>query len=108
MSDSKSEYIDLVEKALKNAQEDRELAKEAFLKLKPMFDVNPDDPETFQTVMLMGASAVKLIESQSRSNEQIIKLAQLRQKEKPDKNEDEEEPFDIEKLRDKLTKNKVG
>lgn len=105
MTTSKNlEFDDLIEEALVNAKEDRELAKEAFGKLKPMFDVDMNDAETFQAIMFMGASAVKLIESQSRSNEQIIKLAQLKQKDKPKKSSDENEPFDIDLLKEKLAK----
>jgi hypothetical protein len=82
-----SEYDKLIDEALENAKSDREQAREAFEKMKPIFDIKATNPETLQGVMLVGQAAVKLLESQSRSNEQIIKLAQLKQKDKPSGNE---------------------
>lgn len=92
----------LVDEALKNAKKDRDLAGSAFEKMKGIFDqVDLDDPNTLQSVMLTGQQAVKLIESMSRSNEQILKAAQLMQKEEASaKNFDEDdEPFDPEELK---------
>jgi hypothetical protein len=82
-----SEYDELIDEALANAKEDREQAKEAFEKMKVIFDIDATKAETLQAVMLIGQNATKLLESQSRSNEQIIKLAQLKQKDKPTGNE---------------------
>lgn len=109
MADENS-FDDLVDEALENAQEDRSIAKEAFKKMEPIFNIEVDDPSTMQAVMLTGQQAVKLIESMSRSNEQIIKLAQLKQKAKPKIEDDEEDgPVDMEQLREEMkTKIKNG
>lgn len=101
-----SDYDSLISEALDNAKEDRGQAKDAFEKMRPIFEIDTTNSETLQAVMLIGAQAVKLLESQSRSNEQIIKLAQLKQKDKPKLDEDES-PFDIDVLREKVSKSKV-
>lgn len=94
------EYDQLIEKALDNAIEDRKLAKEAYEQMKDIFNIEVDKPESMQAVMLTGQSAIKLIESMSRSNEQIVKLAQMRQKDKPKEvEEDDSKPFDLEVLK---------
>lgn len=94
------EYDQLIEKALDNAIEDRKLAKEAYEQMKDIFDIDVAAPESMQAVMLTGQSAVKLLESMSRSNEQIVKLAQMRQKDKPKEvEEDDNKPFDLEVLK---------
>ena len=91
----------LVDEALQNAKKDRDLAGSAFEKMKGIFDqVDLDDPNTLQSVMLTGQQAVKLIESMSRSNEQILKAAQLMQKEESSKKiEEDDGPFDPEELK---------
>ena len=95
------DYEALMLEALTNAKEDRSLAKEAYEHMKPIFEIKADSPETLQAVMLTGNSAVKLIESMSRSNEQIIKMAQLAQKAKPkDDDKEEDGPFDIDAVRE--------
>lgn len=93
-------FDDLLEEALKNAQEDRSQAREAYSKMKKIFDVDATDPEQLQSVMLVGQNTVKLLEQLSRSNEQIIKLSQLRQKD--NSGSKDRTPFDIEELK-KLT-----
>ncbi len=77
------EFEELVEEALVNAQKDRELTMAAYDKMEAVFDIDAEDPSTLQSVMLVGAQAVKLLEQLSRTNEQIMKLAQLRQKDAP-------------------------
>lgn len=56
--------------------------------------------------MLTGQQAVKLLESMSRSNEQILKAATLKQKDKPKVKEEEDEPFDIETIKAAQSTNK--
>lgn len=94
-------FDDIVVEALDNAKRDRGLASEAFQKMKRIFEVvDVEDPNTLQSVMLTGQQAVKLLESMSRSNDQILKAAALMQKdEKGAKPTDDDGPFDLEKLR---------
>lgn len=96
MSDSPN-FDELLEEALKNAQKDRNLTMEAYEKMKPIFEIDSEDPQTLQSVMLVGQQAVKLLEQLSRANEQIIKLSQLRQKDKPSSKD--RQPVDLDALR---------
>lgn len=74
-------YEDLIEEALVNAAEDRSRAVDAFEKTKKIYDVDFQDAESWKALMLLGQSIPKLLELANKSNEQIIKLAQLREKE---------------------------
>jgi hypothetical protein len=104
----KKDFQKLLDEALKNAQEDRLIAKEAYNGMRGIWDVDTTQPETMQAVMVAGASAVKLIEAMTRSNEQVVRLAALQQKEDPDEEEEEEAPASIEEMRAALSKQKAG
>lgn len=102
----KTSYEDLIEEALLNASADRERAVEAFEKTKQIYDVDFTDKETMEetmsALMLLGQSIPKLLELANKSNEQIIKLAQLREKEesrKPKEDSDSKAPFDMDAIR---------
>lgn len=96
MGDKKVKFDDLVDEALENAKHDRELALEAYEAMKPIFDeIDAKSPETMQAVLLVGQNAVKLLEQSSRSNEQVIKLAQLKEKESRGKEDEDSEKFDF-------------
>lgn len=100
-------FEDLLDEALENAKSDRALAKDAFDKMRQIFDkVDVDDASSLQGVMLTGQQAVKLLESMSRSNEQILKAATLKQKDKPKLKEEDDEPFDIETIKAAQSTNK--
>lgn len=102
MAKKAATFDDLLDEALLNAQKDRERASQAFDKMKAIFDVvDVNDPATLQSVMLTGQQAVKLIESLSRSNDQILKAATLKQKDKPKVAEEDDEPFDVDDLKAK-------
>ena len=96
----------LLEEALLNAQKDRGLTMNAYEKMKPIFEIDSDDPQTLQSVMLVGQQAVKLLEQLSRSNEQIIKLSQLRQKDRPSSKD--RKPVDLEELKLEMSKYSHG
>lgn len=103
MTEEDVSFQDLINEALDNAREDRRRAKEAYEKMKPIFDIDPGDTATLQAVMLVGQQAVKLIESISSSNEQVLKAAGMKQKEKPKIADDiQEGPVDVDDLREKL------
>ena len=102
MAKKATTFDDLIDEALSNAQKDRLLALQAFNKMQGIFDVvNVEDPATLQSVMLTGQQAVKLLESASRSNDQILKAATLKQKDKPKIVEEDDSPFDIDDLKSK-------
>ena len=105
MAEKEMEFQDLIEEAIHNAREDRELAKEAFMKMREIYNISPEDPETFQAVMLIGQQTVKLIEAMGDANDQVIKAAALKQKEKPKVKEDEEDdgPVDVDELRRQMS-----
>lgn len=98
-------FQDLIDEAIDNAREDRDRAKDAYNKMKVIFDrVDADDPNTLNLIMLAGAQTVKLIETISDSNEQVIKAAALKQKKEskvsPDDGDGIDQPFDLDKLRE--------
>lgn len=83
----------LAKEALENARQDRELVKESFEKMKRSLSI--DTTEDVQTTMLVGEKAVKLLDLLTKTNSQIVQIAQLSQK-KPKKQQDEdEEEFSI-------------
>lgn len=106
--DDDSDFDSLMKTALKNAMDDRDRAVEAFNKTKDIYNINLEAPEdgenqssNLQGLMLIGQNVSKLLEISLKSNDQIIKLAQLR-KEKKIKS-DTKSPFnfdDLKKLRD--------
>lgn len=100
------EFEELVEEALVNAQKDRELTMAAYDKMEAVFDIDAADPSTLQSVVLVGAQAVKLLEQLSRTNEQIMKLAQLRQKDVPANKE--RERINMDDLKIIMNKSNVG
>lgn len=88
---------ELLEEALFNAREDRIKTLEAFEKMKPALDAS--DPDK---TVIMGKTAGDLLEQLTRSNEQIVRLAQIRERQEAKmaelKANEENEPFDIESL----------
>lgn len=105
MAQKEADYDSLIEEALSNAIEDRKLTKDAYVKMKDVFDIDVSDPNSLQAAMFVGSSAVKLLEQLTRSNEQIIKLSQLRQKDKSKVEVDK--PIDLSKLREELANSKL-
>lgn len=96
-------YEQLIEQALENAIDDRERAVEAFDKTKGAYDIDVEDPSSFQALMLLGQSIPKLLDLANKSNEQIIRLAQLREKEESrekGKKDDKRTPIDMSAIRD--------
>lgn len=98
-----STYEELIEEALANANADRARAIEAFDNTKHIYDIDPDNKnvEQLQGLMLVGQNIPKLLELAHKSNEQIIKLAQLREKKdsRVNKGEDLSRPITIEDLK---------
>lgn len=78
----KESFESLLSESLSNAKNDRKLALAAFDQMKQIFEnIDTEKVDTMQAVLLVGQNAVKLLEQSSRSNEQIIRLAQLKEKE---------------------------
>lgn len=88
---------ELLAEALLNARNDRIMTLDAYGKMKPALDAN--DPDK---TVIMGKIAGDLLEQLTRSNEQIVRLAQIRERQEAKQAElDAEkgnEPFDIEIL----------
>lgn len=97
-----SSYEELIEQALENAVDDRNRAVEAFEKTKEVYDIDLSDNSSMQGLMLLGQNIPKLLDIAGKSNEQIIKLAQLREKEatRKDKNKGEKKrtPFNVDSI----------
>lgn len=88
----KQSFDSLLNESLGNAKHDRKLALDAFDQMKKIFEViDTEKAESLQSVLLVGANAVKLLEQSSRSNQQIIHLAQLKEKEERAKEKDDNE-----------------
>ena len=86
---------ELVEEALKNVQEDRGKILSAHQKLESALDAaNPE-----QTA-IMGSTAVKVLEQLTKSNEQIVRLAQIKERQEARTAKDESDTiFDIEDIK---------
>lgn len=91
-------FDDLLEKALVNAVEDRVKTLDAYEKMKPSLSVETSDD--LQQAMLVGNVAVKLLEQLTRSNEQIVKLAQLKERSESKTNNTKAEPVKLSDLLD--------
>ena len=92
---AKKTLDDLVEEALNNVQEDRKRVLEAYEKTKGI--LNEQDIDAIEAA---GNTVVKLLEALTKSNEQAIKLAQIREREESRKKVDDgkKNPLDIEEI----------
>lgn len=104
MAKKKRDLDELIEQALDNAIEDRKKAKDLAEKLEPIFDINPRNVSELDGAMLVGSHLIKLLEQTSRANDQIVKLAQIKEKEesREPKNKDERTPIDLSALKRQL------
>lgn len=82
---------EVVDEALENARSDRGLILEAFEEMKGALKIETSDD--LQRTMLVGEKAVKLLEALTKNNTQLVKIAEMKQKqeEKVVEDEDEEE-----------------
>lgn len=71
-------FEDLVDEALGNAREDREKILEAFEKMKGALDLNGADG--VEKAMLVGDKAIKILESLTKNNAQIVQVAQIKER----------------------------
>lgn len=78
---SKISLEDLTEEALQNAREDRKKADEMLEQLNKVFDIDLEDQNSMQPAMLIGSHVVSLLEQKTRSNEQLVRLAQIKERE---------------------------
>lgn len=87
MSSKKTNFQKLVDEALSNAQGDRGRILDAYEYMRAALEINPKDDEERSTNMLVGGNAVKLLEQATRANEQIVKLAQIKERQENKENE---------------------
>ena len=89
----KKDLETLIEEALENIRDDREIAKELLNDTANLIASKPDDSR------YLGPVAAKHIETLQRSNEQLVKLISIRQKESTNSvslsENDKSEIFDI-------------
>jgi hypothetical protein len=89
----KKDLETLIEEALENIRDDREIAKELLNDTANLIANKPDDSR------YLGPVAAKHIETLQRSNEQLVKLISIRQKESTKSvslsEDDKSEIFDI-------------
>ena len=94
----------LVEEALANARADRDRILEAYEKVKSALDTaNPEQNFT------MGQTATKLLEQLNKANEQVVRLAQIkeRRESKLDDKKKSSGPIDIDDIKDLVEKQKL-
>lgn len=75
-SDMSQEFDDLMDEAIENIRTDRELAREFLNELANQIAQNAENNRALSPV------AAKHIETMQRSNEQLVKVLNLKQKEK--------------------------
>lgn len=95
MAKKKKTLEDLVEEALGNVREDRQRILEAYNETKQILTAhNVDDMEA------AGNTVTKLLEGLIKSNEQAIKLAQIKEREESRQkvDPDKRNPLDIEEI----------
>lgn len=87
----------LVAEALINAREDRTKTLEAYENMKAALKIETDTD--IQKAMLVGEKAVNLLEQLTRSNEQIVRLAQIIERKESRKKEEDRKPIDLNDVR---------
>lgn len=92
----KNKFEDLLEESLENAREDRKKTQKAFERVESIISAETD--EDIQKMMLVGEKVVKLLEQLTRSNEQIVRLAQLKERSEGKQSDGKRELFDVEAL----------
>jgi hypothetical protein len=92
----KRTFEELLEDALSNALEDRSKTLRAYDNMKDSLDLSSE--ESIQKAMLLGPTAVKLLEQLTRSNEQIVRLAQLKEKEESKEKNSKDSPLNLNEL----------
>jgi hypothetical protein len=91
-------FEDIAEEVLKNAREDRERALEQVKKLNGVFDIDVKDAASMNAAMLVGGSLVKLLEQLTRSNEQLVRVAQIKERQESKLVQDSSRPVDLSEL----------
>lgn len=101
MAKNKITLEELCDEARENARMDREKALEFLHKLKDVFDIDTKDSSSMSAAMLVGGNVVKLAEQLTRSNEQLVRLAQIKEREESKTKKDVSDKIslaDIEKV----------
>lgn len=98
MPKSKSSLDDLIEQAKENAVEDRDKTLDAYHKLKGALSADTED-ET-RIAMLLGPTVISLLEQLTRSNEQIVRLAQILERRESRKKEEQRPLIDLDNLQE--------
>ncbi len=93
---------ELVDEALENVQSDRQKIVSAHDKLSTALDANNQE-----ATILMGQVAVKVLEQLTKANEQIVRLAQIKEREESRKSKGEEGiKFDVDAIMEMHDKEK--
>ena len=92
---TKKNLEDLFNKALLNIEEDREKLIELYEKA-----IDGKNFDSVDEVAILGNTAVKILETLNRVNEQIVKLAQIKEREESKgKKESVDKPFSVDDIR---------
>lgn len=98
MAAKDTELDTLIIEALLNARQDRTKTLEAYENMKSALKLESDDD--VQKTMLVGQKAVDLLEQLTRSNEQIVRLAQIIERKEARKKEEKRKPIDLNDLKE--------
>jgi hypothetical protein len=103
MTEDEKTFDGLVGEALENARSDRDRILEAYEKMKIALDAANAE----QTVM-MGQTATKLLEQLNKANEQVVRLAQIkeRRESKLDDKKKDDGPIDIDDIKELVERQK--
>ncbi len=93
MSAKKINLDELINQAKINAEEDRDKTLEAYHKMKSVLTAETEDE--VRGAMLLGPTVISLLEQLTRSNEQIVRLAQIAEKRESRAKQDERKPLDF-------------
>lgn len=99
MSEKEKNLENLVDEALTNARKDRDRLLETWESMKDALDSNNQEK-----TVLMGQTAVKLLEQINKANEQIVKLAQIKERQETklatlNPSNDDKGPLDIDDIK---------
>lgn len=92
MSDE-SDLNSLIKEALENARKDRQKTIEAYENTKEALKTETDEDQRLN--VMIADRPIKLLEQLTRSNEQLVRLAQIREKQISRKKEEKIKPVSI-------------
>lgn len=108
MTKKKNDFENIVDEALENARQDREKVLGEITKLKDVFSgIDMNDTSTQSSAMLLGDKVCKLLESLTKNNEQLVRLAQIKEKQESREKGAQNKPINLDDLKDDIDEYEV-